>query len=57
MKNQRTQRLFNWTGSKARVASNLVPLFPEGEKYIEPFVGSGMGYNSEQIVGAIKLRF
>ena len=41
MKNQRTQRLFNWTGSKARVASKLVPLFPEGEKYIEPFVGSG----------------
>ncbi|MDO5392870.1 MAG: DNA adenine methylase [Eubacteriales bacterium] len=42
-------RLVKWTGSKARVVSVLVPLFPKGKKYIEPFAGSAATFlNNEQ---------
>jgi DNA adenine methylase len=31
-----------WAGGKYRLLKNLLPLFPEGERFVEPFVGSGV---------------
>jgi DNA adenine methylase len=45
MKRQRVPSLFNWAGSKARVAKALCDLkFSRFENYHEPFMGSGAAF-------------